>query len=46
MAVTYPVLQPFLEYIKFEKRFSRHTLISYETDLKAFWDFLIASYGP
>jgi len=46
MAVTYPILQPFLEYIKFEKRFSRHTLISYETDLKAFWDFLIASYGP
>jgi integrase/recombinase XerC len=45
MAASYPILQSFLDYLKFEKRFSRHTLVSYETDLKAFWDFLIVGYG-
>lgn len=26
-------IPPFLEYLRFEKRYSRHTLVSYETDL-------------
>jgi integrase/recombinase XerC len=30
----------FLDYLKFQKRYSRHTLISYETDLRGFWDFM------
>jgi integrase/recombinase XerC len=29
-----------LKYLKFEKRFSRHTLVSYQTDLKQFKEFL------
>lgn len=39
------LLQPFLDYLKFEKRYSRHTLLSYETDLVAFFDFLVMQYG-
>ncbi|WP_121354456.1 tyrosine-type recombinase/integrase [Flavisolibacter nicotianae] len=39
------LLQPFLDYLKFEKRYSRHTLLSYETDLVAFFDFLVVQYG-
>lgn len=35
----------FLDYLKFEKRFSRHTVISYETDLSAFFGYLQATYG-
>jgi integrase/recombinase XerC len=44
---TYPSLQPFLNYLKFEKRYSQHTLISYQTDLEQFLVFLISQYdGP
>lgn len=34
----------FLEYLKFQKRYSRHTIISYETDLRNFKDFLATEY--
>lgn len=37
--------QPFLDYLKFEKRFSQHTILAYENDLTAFWDFIITHYG-
>ncbi|HYH16661.1 MAG TPA: tyrosine-type recombinase/integrase [Flavisolibacter sp.] len=37
--------QPFLDYLKFEKRFSQHTIVAYENDLTAFWDFIIMQYG-
>jgi integrase/recombinase XerC len=37
--------QPFLDYLKFEKRFSQHTILAYENDLTAFWDFIIIQYG-
>ncbi|MDR0793862.1 MAG: site-specific integrase, partial [Chitinophagaceae bacterium] len=30
----------FLDYLKFEKRYSQHTVISYETDLVQFFTFL------
>lgn len=30
----------FLDYLKFEKRYSRHTIIGYETDLQQFFDYL------
>jgi integrase/recombinase XerC len=36
----------FLDYLKFQKRYSRHTIISYETDLRDFEDFLTSNYGP
>ena len=36
----------FLQYLQFQKRYSRHTIISYETDLRDFEDFLASTYGP
>ena len=45
MAVAFPIIQPFLDYLKFEKRFSQHTILAYENDLTAFWDFIIIQYG-
>lgn len=41
----HPVIQPFLDYLKFEKRYSRHTIISYETDLVSFFNYIEAQYG-
>lgn len=41
----HPDIQPFLAFLKFEKRYSRHTLISYENDLTAFFDYLVVTYG-
>jgi integrase/recombinase XerC len=38
-------IQPFLDYLKFEKRYSIHTLISYQTDLHSFFEFLHQQYG-
>ncbi len=35
----------FLDYLKFEKRFSPHTLISYQTDLGQFFNFVSEQYG-
>jgi integrase/recombinase XerC len=45
MQTAHPIIQPFLDYIKFEKRFSQHTIISYQTDLIAFFDYLQLIYG-
>lgn len=39
------VIQSFLDYLKFEKRYSPHTLISYEHDLISFFAFLSINYG-
>lgn len=39
------MLQAFLDYIKFEKRYSRHTLLSYQTDLESFFSWLHQQYG-
>lgn len=38
------IIQPFLDYLQFEKRFSPHTLQAYQTDLIAFFDYLAAQY--
>ncbi len=35
---------PFLEYLKFEKRYSKHTITAYETDLHQFFSFIEAQY--
>lgn len=37
-------LQSFLEYLKFEKRYSAHTIISYQTDLNDFFEFVVANF--
>lgn len=45
MNAAHPVIQPFLDYLKFEKRYSRHTVISYENDLISFFDYMVTLYG-
>jgi integrase/recombinase XerC len=40
----YPV-QPFLDYLKFEKRFSKHTIVAYQTDLSHFFNYLQNQYS-
>jgi len=37
--------QSFLDYLKFEKRYSVHTIRSYQDDLIQFFDFLATTYG-
>ena len=41
----HPIIQPFINYLKFEKRYSRHTVIAYENDLISFFDFIETTYG-
>lgn len=38
------MIESFLRYIEFEKRFSKHTVVSYKTDLFQFKDFLQHTY--
>lgn len=38
-------IQAFLDYIKYQKRYSVHTVISYENDLLSFFDFLALQYN-
>ncbi|MEO1434015.1 MAG: tyrosine-type recombinase/integrase [Bacteroidota bacterium] len=38
-------LQSFLNYLKFEKRYSEHTLTAYKTDLAQMFEFLERTYG-
>ena len=40
----YPQIQSFIDYLKFEKRYSPHTIISYQTDLDQFFAFLKSQY--
>lgn len=37
-------LQDFLNYLTFQKRYSPHTIISYQNDLTNFFDFILAEY--
>lgn len=39
----YPI-QDFLNYFSFQKRYSKHTITSYQTDLRAFFDFVVMEY--
>jgi integrase/recombinase XerC len=39
-----PILSPFLDYIKFEKRYSAHTYRAYADDLTAFFSFSLAQF--
>lgn len=45
MHTAHPIIQPFIDYLKFEKRYSQHTVIAYETDLVHFFDYLTIQYG-
>lgn len=45
MHTAHPVIQPFIDYLRFEKRYSQHTVIAYETDLIHFFDYLTLQYG-
>ena len=45
MDTTQSIIQSFLDYLKFQKRYSQHTIISYENDLKDFFDFIESKYG-
>ncbi len=40
-----PHIQSCIDYLKYQKRYSRHTLVSYETDLVAFFDYMEVQYG-
>ena len=44
-ALNHQTIQPFLDYLKFEKRYSIHTLTSYQTDLFDFINFLETQFG-
>lgn len=39
-------IQPFVNYIQFEKRYSQHTVRAYTDDLQQFFLFLDEDYGP
>lgn len=38
-------IQQFLDYLNFQKRYSPHTITSYQNDLTAFFDFLVMQFG-
>jgi len=40
-----PEIQSFIDYLKFEKRYSAHTIRSYHDDLVQFFDFLDRQFG-
>jgi len=39
------LIQTFLDYLKFQKRYSQHTIISYQNDLTDFFDFIERQFG-
>lgn len=41
----HPVLEPFLQYLQYEKRYSAHTVLAYQTDLIQFFDFVQTDFG-
>lgn len=41
----YPYIQSFIDYLKFEKRYSAHTVRSYHDDLVQFFDYLETQFG-
>lgn len=40
----HPAIQYFLDYIRFEKRYSSHTVISYTNDLEGFFRYMATQY--
>jgi integrase/recombinase XerC len=43
--LTPTTIQSFIDYLKFEKRYSPHTIISYRTDLNEFAAYINQQYG-
>lgn len=43
--LTQNFIQPFLDYLKFQKRYSVHTIRSYHDDLAQFFDYLSGQFG-
>ncbi len=41
----HPAIQSFLDYLKYEKRYSVHTFISYQNDLQDFYGYMGSEYG-
>ena len=41
----YTSIRSFLDYLQFQKRYSQHTIISYQNDLSAFADFMETTFG-
>jgi integrase/recombinase XerC len=44
MLQQYPDAESFLNYLRFQKRYSQHTIIAYRNDLESFFGFLIEEY--
>jgi len=44
MLQPYPELEAFLNYLRFQKRYSQHTSLSYQNDLKQFLNFLVENF--
>lgn len=43
----YPNIAPFFEYLRYEKRYSPHTLLAYQNDVEQFFQFVISQFdGP
>lgn len=42
---TFSEIQSFIDYLRFEKRYSVHTIVSYQTDLSDFFTYLNAQFG-
>ncbi len=40
----YPQTRSYLDYLSFEKRYSLHTVVSYQNDLEQFFTYLISQY--
>ena len=40
----YPQIESFIEYLTFEKRYSKNTILSYHTDLEQFFQYLISQF--
>ena len=39
------IYRPFLDFLTFQKRYSRHTITSYQNDLQSFFNFLHEEFG-
>jgi integrase/recombinase XerC len=39
------LIEPFIDYLKFEKRYSEHTIRAYQDDLAQFFDFIVLQFG-
>lgn len=39
------MVQTFLDHLKFEKRYSEHTIVAYKKDLSQFFDYVLAIYS-